>query len=72
LPDCYRTHLVTVSINQNPFDALVSFVYNLGAAALAGSHLLKYLNSGDIVGAVDQFAVWVHGERVLPGLERIS
>jgi lysozyme len=58
------SHLVTISVTQGQFDALVSFTYNLGATALAGSHLLKYLNAGDVAGAADQFAVWVHGEGV--------
>ncbi|WP_183560703.1 lysozyme [Mucilaginibacter sp. SP1R1] len=49
---------VKVPLNQNQFDALVSFTYNLGAGALASSTLLKKLNAGDYNGAADQFLVW--------------
>ena len=44
------TRLVTVELNQNQFDALVSFDFNTGA--LAKSTALKRLNAGDIKGAV--------------------
>src|SRR5690349_12536176 len=37
---------VTIPINQNQFDALVSFAYNLGVGALQKSTLLKLLNAG--------------------------
>jgi len=50
---------VTVPLNQNQFDALVSLAYNIGTGAFAGSTLLKKLNSGDYKGASAQFDVWV-------------
>jgi len=49
---------VTVSLNQNQFDALTSLIYNIGANAFANSTLLKKLNSGDYAGAAAQFDVW--------------
>lgn len=49
---------VKVSLNQNEFDALVSFVFNVGGGAFKGSTLLRKLNAGDRVGAADQFLVW--------------
>lgn len=62
-------HLVTVSINQNEFDALVSFAYNCGEGALARSQILKRLNREDRVGAASAFASWNKGGgRVLKGL----
>ena len=61
--------LVTVALKQGQFDALVSFVYNLGAGALKGSTLLKKLNAGDYKGAAEEFGKWTHGGgKVLPGL----
>ena len=38
--------LVTVKLNQNQFDALVSFSYNLGLGSLQNSTLLRLLNQG--------------------------
>jgi lysozyme len=61
--------LVTVDLNQNEFDALVSFSYNCGAGALGKSTLLKRLNAGDRLGAASQFSKWTRGGgRVLKGL----
>ena len=50
--------LVKVPLNQNEFDALVSFAFNVGAGALKTSTLLKRLNAGDRKAAADQFLVW--------------
>jgi lysozyme len=49
---------VTVPINQNQFDALVDFCYNLGTPAFKKSTLLKQLNSGCIDCAANQFLLW--------------
>ena len=49
---------VKVPLNQNEFDALVSFVYNVGAAALRSSTALKRLNRGDRIGAADALTWW--------------
>lgn len=49
---------VKVPLNQNEFDALVSFVYNVGAGAFRGSTALKRLNRGDRVGAADALTWW--------------
>ena len=63
------TRLVTVEITQGMFDALVSFVFNLGTESLNGSTLLKRLNQGDKNGAANEFKRWVYaGGNVLPGL----
>jgi len=62
---------VTVTINQNQFDALVSFAFNLGVSNLKSSTLLRLLNEGNIFAAADQFLRWNKaGGRELPGLTR--
>lgn len=38
--------LVSAPLNQNQFDALVSFVFNVGGGAFRDSTLLKLLNAG--------------------------
>jgi GH24 family phage-related lysozyme (muramidase) len=64
---------VTVALNQNQNDALVSFVYNIGAAAFGKSTLLRLLNQGDYASAPTELKKWtksrVNGNLVdLPGL----
>lgn len=49
---------VKVVLNQNQFDSLVSFTFNLGGGALASSTLLKLLNKGDYNGAANEFPKW--------------
>ena len=49
---------VNVPMTQNQFDALVSFVFNLGSRAFSSSTLLKSLNSGSYMGAATQFPRW--------------
>lgn len=61
--------LVKVPLSQNQFDALVSFVYNIGADDFRSSTLLNKLNAGDYTGAADQFRRWVYsGQTVLKDL----
>ena len=61
--------LVTIALAQNQFDALVDFVFNVGAGKLAGSTLLREVNAGNFAKAASQFPLWVHaGAKVLPGL----
>jgi lysozyme len=62
---------VSAEINQNQFDALVDFVFNLGCAALLGSTLLRDINAGNFADAAQQFLLWDHaGGVVIPGLLR--
>ncbi len=62
--------LVRAPIGQHHFDALADFAFNLGAANLGGSTLLRRLNAGDLAGAAAEFPRWVHDAlgRVEPGL----
>lgn len=62
---------VTVPLTQNQYDALASFIYNVGAGAFKKSTLLRKLNAGDYAGASAQFPRWNKGGgRVLRGLTR--
>lgn len=49
---------VTTDITQEEFDALVDFVFNVGAGNFNASTLLKKVNSGDIQGAANEFLKW--------------
>ena len=61
--------LVKVPLNQNQFDALISFTYNLGETNLNNSTMLKKLNTKDYKGAAAEFLKWNQaGGRVLNGL----
>lgn len=63
--------LVKVPLTQNQFDALVSFSYNVGAANLAASTLLKKLNAKDYKGAAAEFPKWNKaGGKVMNGLTK--
>jgi lysozyme len=54
------TRAVKVELNQNQFDALVSFTFNTGGGALRNSTLVRLLNAGDYNGAAGQFDKWVY------------
>ncbi|MBO5739009.1 glycoside hydrolase family protein [bacterium] len=67
--ETYVSNLVTVAINQNQFDALVSFCYNLGPGNLKSSTLLKLLNAKNYSEAAEQFDRWIYaGGKKLSGL----
>jgi len=60
---------VTVPLNQSQFDALVSLTYSVGGHEFERSTLLRMLNTGDYLGAADQFPSWVRaGKTHPPGL----
>lgn len=64
-------NVVTVKLTQDEFDALVDFVFNLGAGAFSGSTMLRKLNAGDFTGAAAQFDLWDRaGGAVVAGLLR--
>ena len=67
----YVNTAVNVPLSQNQFDALVSWVYNLGNGNLTSSTMLKVLNSGDYDGVPAQIKRWNKaGGKVLEGLNR--
>jgi lysozyme len=51
-------NMVNVPLTQYQFDALVSFVFNLGAANFKSSTLLKKLNAGDYAAVPAQLMRW--------------
>ncbi|MGL4998585.1 MAG: lysozyme [Cetobacterium sp.] len=62
---------VKIKLNQNQFDALVSFVYNLGEGNLKSSTLLKLVNSNKVLEASKEFVRWNRANgKVLAGLTR--
>jgi lysozyme len=69
--EAWVNKVVKVPINQNQFDALVSFTFNCGNGALARSSLLRNLNQKKYQAAADAFLQWTRGNgQVLPGLVR--
>lgn len=61
--------LVCTPLPEHQFSALVSLCFNIGAAALSKSHLLRLVNQSDPILAADQFLKWVHvNGTVMPGL----
>ena len=64
------TSQILVPLTQGQFDALVSFVYNVGVDAFTNSTLVAKLNAGDVPGAAEEFARWVYaGGQVSAGLQ---
>ena len=60
-----------VSLNQDQFDALVSWTFNLGPTNLAESTLLKKLNGGHYEEVPSEMARWNRaGGQVMEGLKR--
>lgn len=60
---------VTIEISQNQFDALVAFVYNVGAGNFNKSTLLKKVNASEFKKAADEFLKWNKaGGKILKGL----
>lgn len=62
---------VKVDLTQNQFDALVSFVFNVGVGAFKKSTLLKKLNAGQYSAVPGELMKWTKGGgQELPGLVR--
>lgn len=60
---------VVVSLSQNRYDSLCSFIYNVGNSAFETSTLLKLLNQNKILEAADEFDRWIYaGGKTLDSL----
>lgn len=55
-----------VTLNQNQFDACISFIFNLGFSAFIFSTLYKKLKQGDYEGASEEFMKWVYITKIDP------
>lgn len=58
--DALRCWSITngVDLNENEFDALISFIFNVGLAAFKGSTAARRLIKGDRKGAADALTWW--------------
>jgi lysozyme len=57
----FRTQLhgaIKVPVEQHQFDALASFIYNIGPGGFKGSTALKRLNAGDYAGCAQAMLMW--------------
>jgi len=62
---------IKVPLNQNQFDALVDFTYNVGADAEEHSTLVKLINTHDLADAPAEIMKWNHvNGQVSNGLTR--
>ena len=71
LPDPLPNSQHNPRLNPQQRDALVSFCFNVGAAAFAGSTLVRRLKTGEAAGTVlsQELPRWVHGPNgPMPGL----
>ena len=67
--------LVKVQLTQNQFDALISFIYNVGIGNFKKSTLLKLINQNKMKEAAEEFLKWNKvsqpgGLKELPGLTK--
>jgi len=61
-----------LAINQNQFDALISFIYNVGTGNFSRSTLLRKVRVNPLDNSIlDEFLKWVYSKgHVFPGLQR--
>ena len=62
---------ITYPISQDQFDALCSFVYNLGLGTLQRSILRQRLNRGDIEGAAEELLTYNKAKDPKTGLKKV-
>lgn len=56
--------VIKVKINQNQYDALCSFVFNVGSTAFKGSTMLKFINQNKFAEAAECFKDWHRGNNI--------
>ncbi len=60
---------VFAPLNQNQFDALASFVFNIGIDEFKSSEVLKHLNQGEFISAAIELAAWrrahINGQQIV-------
>lgn len=63
--------MVNVPLNQQQFDALVSFVFNVGGGSLSDTGVARALSARNYDYVPNEFSRWIYGGgRVLNGLVR--
>lgn len=66
---CVNKYVNNQHTTQHQFDAMVDFTFNVGCHAFAKSTLLKKVNTGDMVGASNEFMKWIYvGKTPVRGL----
>ena len=56
-------------VTQDQFDALCSFVFNVGSGRYLDSTLRRKIRQGDIIGAAGEFKRWIYADhKIAPGL----
>ena len=60
------------AFNQNQFDAMISFIYNVATGNFSRSTLLRKVRANPQDNSImDEFLRWVYSkDRVIPGLQR--
>ena len=62
---------ITVPLNQNQYNALASFAFNVGTGNACKSTLVKLLNQGQYAAACDQLLRWNREKKkIISGLDR--
>lgn len=63
---CLSKKITNKNLSQNQYDALASFIYNVGEVQFGSSTLLNLINRKNLQGAASQFDRWVYdnGTRV--------